>query len=282
MKNVLACALAIVAAGSGALALEPTRLPKTIVERSGGETIPFSEIYDALEFADNYLADLTNAEYEYDEFPDFEHKSDDFYSSSFFSVTMENIGNYSHIGDYTGVHHVAYIPTRIVEAFTFPTAKTVTKATIIAKLRLFFGIAAVAVEKPENKTVELVKEIQFKRGSRPTVNSVNIFDPEESQEGWARPDNLSDYPAMKRLINVHQRGAEYTSGNCLASAYLIQGKGDDDPYNKIVIVSDGFDPRNRIGIQELIEKIPSSTAPNGSPFIDQITAAGFDVVFVEC
>jgi pimeloyl-ACP methyl ester carboxylesterase len=202
------------------------------------------------------------------------------YSPQEFSAIEESVDNYNRIGDKQGVH---WISCHLQRNMHF---RTILVPTTVRKVRTTWGIFGPTTL----VTYEIIQQprqvlagysFSFVWDKRAKISDVNAFDPSTGTAGYYSLSSLSDVPGLKKIINILPTNAEYRSGNCLASAYIIQGKGDNDPWNKPVIVSDGFDPKQRIAIQEIFENVNNSLAPNANAFIQTITDKGYDVVFVD-
>jgi len=129
----------------------------------------------------------------------------------------------------------------------------------------------------EFKIIQELDIIPYRRNS---IRAVHVFDPESAEEGYTEVAALKNFPRLKKIINITFQGDAYENENCLASAYVIQGDGDTDPLNKPLIICDGWDPRNKIGIQELVEDLDKDYA-DCNTFFSTIAKEGYDVVFVD-
>ncbi|MBD3317420.1 MAG: hypothetical protein GF344_16650 [Chitinivibrionales bacterium] len=177
------------------------------------------------------------------------------YNSSMYTLTEEKLSNYNEIGTTVGVHWLAY------EEYQY-------------KITIPLGDLS-------KDDVEIPVDIEFDRSRRPSITTVNTYDPVTNAEKQTTLPKLSDIPSLRFILNVHRAGTPYKTNNCLASAYVLKGKGGESAWNKPLIVADGFDPRNRIGIQEILERVDNSLAPGATNFIETVLERGNDVIFVD-
>lgn len=203
-----------------------------------------------------------------------------YYYPEYYMVTEEVVDNYNRIGDKIGTHWIACKGRRNISYVTIPVNGIIEKVrTLWTKLG-----PVINIEKLFNNTevkLPVGKSITFQRCMRDAVSDINVYDPSTGTEGVEKLPTLSNNPSLKRILNVHIAGEPYTSIKCLASAYVILGKGDSDPWSKPLIVVDGFDPRSRIGIQEILENVPNSLAPSAYKFMKTVLDQGHDVIFVD-
>ena len=208
------------------------------------------------------------------------------YTTGDYQVTEENVTNYNEIGSRVGAHQIMYQLKRKMST------RTVSVPTIECKTGFTINTAIGTISGPkpafktchityENETIYELEGFYYQLENRHVISDINIFIPEAGTEDIYRRGHLSDIPAMKRIINVRDYGAPYDNAHCRASAYVFCGKGDSDPWNNVVIVSDGFDPRSRIAVQEIMEDVEYTLAPGGGSFVKTLLNAGYDVVFVD-
>lgn len=202
------------------------------------------------------------------------------YNSVDFIATEEVVENYNRIGEKVGTHWLACKGKRNISY------ELIIGNDIIQKVNTYWtgSKPSIAVEKLLSGTeikIPIGKSITFKKCLRDAICDVNVYDPSTGVEGIEQLGKLSDNIPLKRIINVFANGKSYTNECCLASAYIILGNGDHNPWNKPLIVADGFDPRSRIGIQEVLENVPNSLAPSAYKFISSVTKQGYDVIFVD-
>jgi hypothetical protein len=69
----------------------------------------------------------------------------------------------------------------------------------------------------------------------------------------------------------------------VATAYIAKGMGDDNPYNRLFIVADGFDPGNTRKIQDISTSVSFSGffSTTVSPDNYSPLAIGYDLCFVD-
>ncbi len=202
------------------------------------------------------------------------------YQSSSYTVKEEYINNFNEIGTKPGVHWLAWQQQRVAAH------KVIQVPEIIKKVKTTwnsFGVSVKIVEETINSGVQVFDGIrtQFVRSYRKRISDINSYEPSTCTEGYESLPSLMNNPAMKMIVNVTNAEAIYSSENCYATAYVILGDGDNDPWNKPLIVADGIDPRNRIGIQEIMENIPNSLTPAGYKFMSTMQEKGFDIIFVD-
>jgi hypothetical protein len=204
------------------------------------------------------------------------------YNSSDYSAYEETVENYNRIGEKPGTHWVTCVLQRNVEYITVPATKTVQKVFTAWITSNFPQISSVIVGgSTEPVKIPTGTSYSFVWKSRDRISNVHTFDPATGTDGIAALPALSDVPSLKKIINITSATDAYTSGNCLASAYVLLGNGDSDPWNRPVIVSDGFDPRERISIQEILENVENSLTPNAYQFAQILTSKGYDLIFVD-
>lgn len=79
-------------------------------------------------------------------------------------------------------------------------------------------------------------------------------------------DKISEMSVLNgylvQIINVSKNGA------LVGSTYLTRGNGDNDYNNKLVILSDGFDPGNTRKIQDIV------TDPKFKPLVNPNKVVG--------
>ncbi len=249
--------------------------PNTTCVDVNGNSIPCPESGSSFIFNETYQANITPS----NTAPSGNYSSD--YFAGNYRVTEEAIENYNQIGGKVGTHWIGYKKERVISYLETPTIR------IIKSIHTDWnhGLPKIRVE---YKTVNYLSDkiptgisFSFKRCLRSSISDINVYDPSSSTEGVEKRIILTDNPSLKRILNVHSISSPYTNDQCIASAYVLLGKGDSDPWNKPLIVSDGFDPRARIGIQEILESVPNSLAPSANTFMKAVTDQGFDVIFVD-
>ncbi len=200
------------------------------------------------------------------------------YSSQAYTTTEETVANLNEIGNKNGVHWLARPLIRQIKSVTIPSVMI--KSYIIKTKWFEFEFPKIETREVQSST-NITANISIEWAFRNTIASINTFDLKTGADGIEDLGCLSDNPSLRKILNICPAGVEYKSMNCVASAYVLMGKGDNDPWNKVLIVADGHDPRCKIGIQEIMHDIPNSLTPFASEFMRMANANGYDVVFVD-
>lgn len=114
-----------------------------------------------------------------------------------------------------------------------------------------------------------------------TLSSVSQLNSIAGTHGTITSDTIAMMSSLNgKLVRVLTVKSGLT---IVATGYLVKGNGDDDPFNRLLILSDGFDPGNDRKVQHVCTDPnfnrlinTSSSSTNVSPLVD-----GYDVCFID-
>jgi hypothetical protein len=197
------------------------------------------------------------------------------YSPSLLTLKEENISNYNQIGNIPGTHWLTWYVKLVYKKETIIKSSQV-KEWVCSEVGVTASCAWKTVTKITTETETVLDHAERYKGMKGNINTVNY------QPGVIKQfTTLTDRPDIQKVLNVYSKGDDYNSLNCKVSAYVIMGKGDNDPWNNPVIVADGLDEGNSRSIQELIEDTYTninSLTKNGP---ETVLGNGYDIIFVD-
>jgi hypothetical protein len=202
------------------------------------------------------------------------------YSSSNFKLTEEDITNYNQIGNKVGTHWLQAYLMKHYSNINIPVTIPVYQqqcVTVAGEKHCSY----VSVMKTTYQNYPIIQYATMNQGLRPTITTINTHDPIQKKDITTDIGNLTSRPDLQVILNVHNTGDAYTNSNCLASAYILLGNGNTNPWNKLIIMADGFDPLNTRGIQELIENTYFNCNVLTSTSSGSILNKGYNVMFVD-